>query len=218
MRIALVGGTGNIGEGLALRLADIHEVVVGSRFPEKAEEKAEEYRRHLAEEDVKVEGLRGAVNRDAVEGSDVVVLTVPYRYLDETLDEVSYVLSDQLVVSPVVPMDRRDDEFVYTGTEMSAAEEVAGSVPGSCSVVSAFQTLSAVRLREVSEEMALDVVVSGDDEDAKSTIFGLVEEMDNLTPWDGGSLRTSRLVESLTPLLVNLGAKNSRSNLGVRFV
>lgn len=218
MRIALIGGTGNIGEGLALRLGDAHEIVVGSRYEDKAEERAAEYRQHLEEEGVEVVAVEGMVNPDAAESADVVVLTLPYEYLRDALEELVPRLEDQVVVSPVVPMAREGGEFVYAGSGESAAEEVRGLVPESCPVVSAFHTLSAVRLREVSRDISLDVVVSGDDEDAKETVFGLVREMDDLTPWDGGSLRSSRLVESLTPLLLNLGSINSRSNLGVRFV
>lgn len=217
MRIALIGGTGNIGEGLALRLAHTHEIVVGSRYEEKAGERAEKYRSHLDEEGVHYSGVSGAVNREAAAESDVVVLTVPYRFLEDTVDDIRTVLDEQLVISPIVPM-RKDDEFEYAAGELSAAEEVAELVPEGCPVVSAFQTLSAVRLKKVARDISLDVVVSGDDEDAKETVFGLVEQMDNLTPWDGGSLAMSRLVESLTPLLLNLGVKNGRSNLGVKFV
>lgn len=218
MRIALIGGTGNIGEGLALRLAHAHEVVVGSRYEEKARDRAEEYREHLSEEGVEPAGLTGMGNGEAAEGSDVVVFTVPYRFLESAAKDVAASLDDQVVVSPVVPMERDDGEFGYTAGDASAAEELESMVPESCPVVSAFHTLSAVRLKRVARDISLDVVVSGDDEAAKDAVCGLVEDMDNLTPWDGGSLGTSRLVESLTPLLLNLGALNDRSNLGVKFV
>ncbi|MBS1262945.1 MAG: F420-dependent NADP reductase [Methanonatronarchaeales archaeon] len=218
MRIALTGGTGNIGEGIALRLADSHEIVIGSRFEEKAEEKAEEYLNHLDGEGVPVRGMTGAVNRQAVDSSELVVLTVPYRFLGDLLDDVIPALSDQVVVSPVVPMERRGNEFVYAEVDTSAAEEVESAVPDGCPVISAFHTLSAIRLKDVSAELSLDVVICGDDGDAKNTVFDLVEDMDNLAPWDGGSLRASALAESVTPLLLNLGSMNSRPNLGVRFV
>lgn len=216
MRIALIGGTGNIGEGLALKLAERHEVIVGSRFEEKAEKCARDYEEFLKKCGIEA-NCRCAINEEAAKGCDLAILAIPYRHLEDTLDELAEPLDGKTVVSPCVPMEWIDGEMIYTGFERSAAEEVAEALPGS-SVVSAFHSLSAPRLKGVPIEVEMDVVVCGDDDGAKAQVVEVIEGIEGLNPRDGGSLRASRMVEAITPLLINIGERSGGQGLGIRFV
>ena len=118
MRVALLGGTGNLGKGLAVRLSRLgYEVVVGSRRLEKAEAKAREY------ESVAGVPIKGLENDRAAEVSDVVFFTIPWEHAFSVAEQLRDVLRDKIVVSPLVPMEKRDGVFVYVKpAEGSAAE------------------------------------------------------------------------------------------------
>ncbi len=212
MRIALLGGTGNLGKGLALRLAILgYEVVVGSRREEKAEAKADEYRNIAG--DVKITGMK---NEDAAKRCDVAVLTIPWEHAVETARELKDVLKGKIVVSPLVPVVKGAKGFTYN-TERSAAEIVA-EVLESEKVVSALHTIPAARFANLDESFDWDVPVCGDDEESKKVIMNLIAEIKGLRPLDAGPLSNSRLVESLTPLILNIMRFNSMGELGVKFL
>ncbi|WP_255191420.1 NADPH-dependent F420 reductase [Natronobeatus ordinarius] len=220
MRIALLGGTGDIGEGLALRLAreTTHEVVVGSRTAEKAAAAVEAYADRLGDE--LTADLSDAPNEAAAAGADVVVACVPPYHLSDTVDSVADALSaDAILVSPAVGISRDDDGFHYNRPPQgSVAELAADAAPDDVPVVGAFQNLAAGALADLAHELGFDVVVTGDDEAAKETVKGIVEELEGLRPLDGGALANSAEVEAMTPLLINLAMENDGlHDLGVSF-
>ena len=221
MEIALLGGTGDIGEGLALRLAydTSHSVYIGSRKPEKAREKAEEYRTRLADREID-HGIRGYSNEKAAERANVVILSVPPEHVTDTVDTIAPVLDENhILISPAVQMSRDAAGFHYDPPEASSvAESAAAITPDGVPVVGAFQNIAAGALSNLTEELAVDVVVTGDDEEAKATIQTLVEDIEGLRSLDGGPLANTAVVESITPLLVNLAMNNEgMHDLGVRF-
>ncbi|MEF8779794.1 MAG: NADPH-dependent F420 reductase [Haloferacaceae archaeon] len=221
MRIALLGGTGDVGEGLALRWArdTDHAVVVGSREEEKAGRRVEEYRSRLEERNVACD-LEGASNGEAVRDADVVVASVPPGYVVDTLEGVADALPDDaVVVSPAVRMDRDGAGFHYDPPERgSVAELAADAVDDDVSLVGAFQNVAAGALRDLDSELDADVVVTGDDAEAKALVSELAEEIEGIRALDGGPLATTGLVESMTPLLINLAMNNDgMHDLGVKF-
>jgi NADPH-dependent F420 reductase len=217
MKIAILGGTGDIGEGLALRLAQKHQVIVGSREEAKAKEAADDYSRRLKERGLKG-GIEGMSNLDATKASDVVILAVRYQYAVQTLQSVVEGLDAKIVVTPIVPMSKQKLCSYTPPKEGSAAMHICSVVPPEVRVVVAFQTLPAPRLADLDDPLGFDVIVCADDEEAKKVVMGLVSDIDDLRPFDGGGLDESRLVEALTPLLINLAIKNKTKPLSIKFV
>jgi len=221
MDIALLGGTGDIGEALALRWAhdSTHRVIVGSRDADRAENKAEEYRTELDSR-----GVRGTVeghgNAEATARADVVVASVPAYHLTDTIDAVAddFDVGDVLV-SPGVGMQRDEDGFHYNRPGAGSVTALAArAAPEDVAVVGAFHNLAAGRLANLDVEIEWDTVVVGDDPDAKDTVRSLVEAIDGLRALDGGPLANAAEVEAVTPLLINVARHNEGlHDLGVRF-
>ena len=213
MKIAVLGGTGQLGKGLALRLASVgYDVVIGSRDIKKAEDKAEEYSKIVG---VKIVGL---TNDKAAEICDIVILAIPWKNAFKIAEDLKELLVDKIVVSPIVPMEKVDGYFKYINLpEGSAAEKIASILKDS-RVVSAYHNIPAKRFANLNENFEWDVAVCGDDEEAKKEIINLTNEIKGLRALDAGPLSNSRIVESLTPLLINIALKNNMKELGVKFL
>ncbi len=218
MKIAILGGTGSIGEGFALRWAEKHEILVCSREIEKAVDVASDYTNILSNKGILCCGIKGCGNEDAIKDADVVVLSVPYQGVVSLLEKLSPLFKDQIVISLVVPM-KKNKLFEFTPPKQgSAALEIQEILPISVKVVSAYHNVSARKLANLELNLDYDVVVCGDDDEAKKTVMGLTSEIKNLRPLDGGGLASSYMIESLTPFLINLAIRNKLSDLGVKFV
>ena len=221
MRIALLGGTGDIGEGLALRWAfhTDHEVVIGSRDPEKARAKADEYQAEIESRGVDTK-LTGFENGMAADRADVVVLAVPAYHIADTVEAVAESLDEgDILVTPATGMKRDEDGFHYhkpgAGSVTKLAVEAA---PEGVPVVGAFHNLAAGRLTDLDAELGIDTLLLSDDESAKSTVASLAEDIDGLRALDAGGIANAAEVESVTPLLINVGMNNDGlHDLGVRF-
>jgi NADPH-dependent F420 reductase len=220
MRIALLGGTGDIGQGLALRWAHdtSHDVLVGSRTAEKARTKATEYETELDSRGVEAT-IDGHENPEAAARADVVVVSVPAYHLSDTINDVADDLGDAILVSPAIGMQRDDAGIHYNPPGVGSVTELAASVaPDSVPVVGAFHTLAAGKLAALDADLDWDVPVVGDDSDAKETVCALTDGIEGIRPLDAGGLGNAAEVESLTPLLINLAANNERlHDLGVKF-
>jgi len=218
MKIGLIGGTGGIGNGMACRWSTKHEVFVGSRNMEKSRKACDEYRKKL--ENV---GLRGCTlvnytNRMAAEKADVVVVCVPFAHMSATLKEVGESLEHKVVISPVVPMERVNGKMVYVAPdEGSAALLMRRLLPESASLAAAFHSVPANKLADLESVHTYDVVVCGE-ERAKRVAYELSDDTGMLRALDGGGLENAYLAESITPLLINLGAYNKLKNVGVSFI
>ncbi|AEA47316.1 NADPH-dependent F420 reductase [Archaeoglobus veneficus] len=218
MKIAVLGGTGHIGIGLSLRLAIAgYEVIVGSRKGEKARQKAEEYTSML--ESRGLNGvISGADNAKASELSDVAILAIPYSHVYKAAESLKEDLAGKIVITPVVPMEKKSRLFIYAPPpEGSAAEKIASILKDS-RVVSAFQTVPAERFANLDERFEWDVPVCSDDDEAKRIVLEIVNSIDGLRGLDAGPLAASRLVEGLTPLLINISIRNKVKDLSVKFV
>ncbi len=218
MKIAILGGTGSIGEGFALRWAGRHEILVCSREADRATKAAGEYTGMLLNKNLVCCGISGCINETGIKNADVVVLSVPYQGVISLLESLRPYFKDQIVISLVVPM-KKNKLFEYTPPEQgSAALEIRDILPKSIKVISAYHNISAKKLANPDMVLDYDVVVCGDDEDAKKVVMELTREIKNLRPLDGGGLSCSYMIESLTPFLINLAMRNGLSDLGVKFL
>ncbi len=215
--IAILGGTGDQGLGLALRFARAgREVVIGSRKLERAVDAAEKVRASVP--DAEVEGF---ANPEAAARAPIVILSVPFEHHVETVKAVRQGLVEgQIVVSMGVPLATAvgDAAMRTVGVwQGSCAELVASLVPDDVHVVSAFQNVSAHRLQALDETVECDVVVSGAPGPRKR-VMALCDLVPGLRAIDGGPLANARIVESLTALLIGLNLRYKVSEgLGIRF-
>jgi NADPH-dependent F420 reductase len=217
-----------MGRGLALRWALMHDVWLGSRRIEKAETVSREYEsvaRGFYKNRMKG-SIKGVLNSDISPLVDVVVLTLPPKHAIETVRQIKDRLTPQhVVVSVIVPMARQGKLFIYSpvivsgnvASEKSAAELVADEV-GNVPVVSAFQTVPASYLADLDSVENVDVLISGHDEHALQTVTKITHDIPNLRALRVGPLSNSKLVESITPLLINAAILNNLKDPSIRIV
>jgi len=199
--LAILGGTGPEGKGLALRLAMAGETpIIGSRDAGRGADAAEE----LAQS---VPGvvIKGSDNAGAVASADVVFLAFPYEGQRPVLEDLGAALKGKIVVSVIAPMkfERGKGASAVEVEAGSAAQEAQDMLPDS-QVVAAFQNASAEELLDPSVTMEGDVVVCSDHPEAKKLVMELAGKIKDLRGVDGGSLANAKYVEQLTPLLVNI--------------
>jgi NADPH-dependent F420 reductase len=218
MKIAVVGGTGDCGQGFVKRWAKEHEITIGSRRAEKAEATAGEVTSFLKERGIDAR-ISGMDNGSAIEGSEVVVLTIPYRFIESMTSDLVESYADQIVISPVVPMARIDKHFEYTPpAQGSAALLVKDLLPSSVKVVAAFHTISYAAFQDLDRRVGGDVLIAGDDPEAKKVVSDLVRIVKDLRPLDSGPLKVAAQVEGLTPLLLNISRLNTIKNAGISVI
>lgn len=215
MKIGIVGGTGDIGEGMALRLSPVFDVVVGSREKEKAEMTCSMGRATLKERG-KTCSLTGVSNQEAIDCADIVVLAIPFKHLASTLEGLCG-FEEKIIVSPVNPMEKRDYFMFVPPPEGSAALMVRRLLPPTARICSAFNTIAANKWKALDEELAFSVPVCSDDEEAKRTVMGIVNGISRLHAFDAGPLAASSMVEALTPLLLNIARYNKMRDVGIQF-
>jgi NADPH-dependent F420 reductase len=213
--VTIIGGSGALGHGLALRLAHAGvAVTIGSRDAGRAEEAAERVREAQPGATV-----RAAANGPAAEATDVVLLCVPFRSQSETLTNLrTHLREGQLVIDTTVPLaaavsGRATRTLgVWQG---SAAQQAAEMVPDGVRVVSALHTVSAAPLADLEHRLDEDVLVCGDRKADKARAAALIEEIPGLRCVDAGRLEQARITESLTALLIGVNARY-KTQAGVR--
>ncbi len=213
--MTIVGGTGALGFGLALRLARAGlEVTIGSRDAERAQEAA-----RRAAEAVPEGMFRGAQNAEAAPGAEVVFLCVPFRSQSENLTNLKNVLAEgQVLVDATVPL-AAEVSGKATRTlgvwQGSAAEQAAEMAPDGVRVVSALHTVSAELLRDLDHDLDEDVLICGDRREDKRRVAALLGRIPGLRCVDAGRLEAARLVEPLTALLIGINARY-KTRAGIR--
>jgi NADPH-dependent F420 reductase len=216
-RIAILGGTGDQGLGLALRFAKAgRPVVIGSRKQERALEAAENVKQQVSGADVLGQG-----NAEAATGAGIVILSVPFEHTASTVKGIRDQLEPgQIVVSMGVPLATAigDGASKLIGVwQGSCAELVASLVPKGVHTVSAFQNVSAHRLQQLEDEVECDVVVSGA-KDPREAVISLCELVPGLRGINGGVLANARIVEAWTALLIGMNIRYKVSEgIGIRF-
>ena len=213
MKIAIIGGTGVEGLGLAMRFAKAgQEVLIGSRSQERAEEAARKVKEALPE--AAVEGL---LNAEAVGPAEVVFLTVPWDAHQSSLENLAEAIGEKVLVDVVVPMlfDRGQAKAILVD-EGSAAQQARVLAP-TAKVVSAFHHLDGSDLQRIERPMQGDVLVAGDHKGAKKTVMDLVELIEYVRALDAGGLTNSRYLEEFTVLLLHINHMY-KARSGVRIV
>lgn len=205
--VAIVGATGALGFGLALRLGRAGvAVVIGSRDEARAQEAA-----RRASDAVPAASFRGAQNAEAASGAPVVILSVPFRSQSETLTNLKQILEPgQLLVDATVPLAAAVSGKatrtlgVWQG---SAAQQAAEMAPEGVRVVSALHTVSAALLTDLDHDLHEDVLVCGDKRADKRELAALLDRIDGLRCVDCGRLEMARYTEQLTPLLIGVNVR-----------
>jgi 8-hydroxy-5-deazaflavin:NADPH oxidoreductase len=215
VRIGIVGGTGDIGEGMAMRLSPVFDVIVGSREREKAEATCTVNIETLRKRGQKC-SLKGVSNQTAVDESDIVILAIPYKHLLATLETLGG-FEGKIVISPVNPMEKRDFFTSIPPPEGSAALLIKRLLPPTARICTAFNTVAANRWKLLDEELSYSVPVCGDDREAKQQVMDIVNRVSKLQAFDAGPLAASNLVESITPLLLNIARYNKMKDVGIQF-
>lgn len=210
MKIAILGGTGEQGPGLALRWALAgDEVIIGSRQKEKGERVAAELNAELGRD-----LLRGTDNAEAAAAADVVFITVPYSAHVKTLETVREQVQGKIFVDVSVPLDPDNARRVVMPEAGSATEEAKQILGDGVQVVCALQNISAHLLRDVNAEIDCDVLICGD-KDARPVVAELVRKL-GINPIDVGPLAAAGLIEPITVLLIRLNIKNKVHSAGIR--
>jgi NADPH-dependent F420 reductase len=209
--VAVVGGTGKEGSGLAMRWAlNGYRVLIGSRDAERAAARAIELNAELGSD-----YLIGTSNIDAVEQADIVVLSVPYSAHQPTLESIKSLLAGKILVDVTVPLQPPAVRTVHVPAGKSAAQEAQALLGDSVRVVSAFQNVSAEKLKDPHADVQCDVLVCGDDDDAKQEAIKLVNAI-GLRGFDAGPLANSVATEALTPVLLYLNKTYKAKGAGIR--
>jgi NADPH-dependent F420 reductase len=212
MVIAILGGTGSEGSGLAFRWAlKGHEVIVGSRSAEKAAAAARELTRLLAGRGA----VRGAANRDAAQAASVVVLTVPYAAQAATAEAVRNALPGKILVDVTAPLVPPRVDCVQLPDGGSAAVALQRRLGSGVRVVSAFQNVAATHLKDAGHEIDCDVLVCSDDAAARETVVGLARDA-GLRAWHAGPLANSAAAEALTSVLIAINKRYKVPASGIR--
>ena len=216
-KIAIVGGTGQEGFGLALRWAQAGEsVIIGSRDPARATASASELKKVIP--DAAVEGL---ANPDAVAQAKIVVLTVPLAAQIATLKSIRGQLQPGTVlIDATVPLEKALGGRLSRVIQLwdgSAAEQTARYVGKQVRVAGAFHCLSSEALRDLESAVDSDVLITGDSRDARAVVSALVAKIPGARAVDLGPLDNSRYAEQLAALLINLNLRHRVPASGIRF-
>ena len=233
MKIGIVGGTGGMGEGFALRWCPNHQIVIGSRDKNKAAEVASNYMK-IAQEFYKdkIKDGGGGIGEGNISGDnnfdmgkkdlDILILSIPYESINDTCSKLSQDISDScIVVSPIVPMKWTEKGFRYIPFEegkKTAAELVADNFKSRSRIVSAFHTISEVKLKKLELTLDVDTYICGDDPSVVDKIKELASEIQGLRPIYLGPLSMTYQAEVLTPMLLNGAKKNKLKNPGLKLV
>jgi 8-hydroxy-5-deazaflavin:NADPH oxidoreductase len=205
MDIAVVGGTGDEGFGIALRLARAgHHILIGSRAADRGAQAAEKARGILGDG----VAIDGTVNEEAVARSELVFVTVPYAGQAEIYRSIKGSIPEGLIVvdatSPLATAVGGRAWQVLRPWHGSAAEQAKALVPNSARLVAGFHTVGAEPLQALDHAVDGDVLLCGDDADAKAVVGGLVGDIPNLRWVDAGPLSMARVVEPITALMVSV--------------
>jgi len=201
LRVAVLGGTGEEGGGLALRLAHAgHQVTVGSRSAERAREAAQ----GLAEK--AGQPVAGAANAEAAADAEVVILAVPYAAQQATALEVREQLAGKILVDVTVPLQPPKVARVQLPEGGSAVVALQAALGSDVKVVSAFQNVSAHQLAHLGHPVNCDVLVCGDDEAARQTVIDLAASA-GMTALHAGVLANSAAAEALTSVLISINRR-----------
>ena len=212
--IGIVGGTGDLGRGLALRLAKAgHPLIIGSRNAEQAVASAEAVVAVLAERGIAPPAISGADNAATAQQGDIVFVTVPFGAHQPTLESIRDAVQGKVVVDVTVPLVPPKVARVQLPTEGSAGQIAQTLLGEAVHVVSAFQNVAAAHL-QADMEIPCDVLVTGNDKPARQTVIDLIESM-GMRGFHAGLINNAAAAEALTSILININ-KQYKTHAGLR--
>jgi NADPH-dependent F420 reductase len=212
--LAILGGAGDLGTGLARRWAQAgYEVIIGSRTIDKAEVAATELKQLMIERGVKNVSVRAADNLAAAQAADIVAMTVPFSHQKSTLEGVRDALQGKILIDVTVPLVPPKVMRVQLPPEGSAGVIAQTLLGENVKVVSAFQNVAAHHLQE-GQGLDCDVLVCGDSKDARAEVIKLVEAA-GMRGFHAGSIANSAAVEAMTSLLIFIN-KQYECHAGIR--
>jgi NADPH-dependent F420 reductase len=196
--VAIVGGTGNLGGALALRLgAPGVKIIIGSRDAEKAKKVVETLRPNL-----RAGEIVGMTNQEAVIGADFVVIAVPYEGHAQMVSDLKGQLAGKVVIDTVVPLNKVRPFVPAAGSALQEAQQILG---GEAPVIGALHNISAVDLGDVESPLG-DVLVCGDNAEAKQKVMEIIRRI-GATAFDGGPASNAYVIEGLTGVIIHLNRK-----------
>ena len=223
MKIGIIGGTGGMGKGFALRWSKNHEVIIGSRDAERAASSATEYTNLAKEAYGEINGkITGNDNVSVAKESQVLVLSIPYDNIDAICSQIlSEINDDCVVISPIVPMTKTDVGFECVAIKENkpfSHQTVEKHMKDKTKLVSAFHVISEKKLVNPTLSLDYDIFVAGDDKESVQVVNDLINEMEGLRPIYLGPGALAYLVEMSTPLLLNAMIRNKMKNPGIKII
>ncbi|MGC9516909.1 MAG: NADPH-dependent F420 reductase [Methanomicrobiales archaeon] len=218
MKVAIIGGTGDQGFGLALRFVKAGlEVIIGSRDIKKAENTVNIIKNMVKGEEMQIQGM---TNDDAAQNGEILILTVPLQAQVITLKSIKNFVDGKILVDATVPLETclggKPNRYVDLW-EGSAAERTDEMLKDKdVKIVSAFNNISSASLINIKEDVKCDCLISGNHGDAKEEVKKLAEKIPGVRSIDCGPLENARIVEKITPLLINLNIRNKIKLAGLR--
>jgi hypothetical protein len=223
LKIGIIGGTGGMGKGFAIRWCINHDVLVGSRDASRAASSAEEYTKIAKEAYGQINGtISGNDNSSVAKESDVLILSIQYENIDSTCSQLLPQIKDScVVISPIVPMIKTDVGFEFIPIKENkpfSYQLVEKYMKDKTKLVSAFHVISEKKLANPSLNLDYDIFVCGDDQNSVNVVNGLINEIKGLRPIYLGPGSLSYMAEISTPLLLNAMIKNKLKNPGIKLV
>ena len=223
LKIGIIGGTGGMGKGFAIRWCINHDVLVGSRDASRAASSAEEYTKIAKEAYGQINGtISGNDNSSVAKESDVLILSIQYENIDSTCSQLLPQIKDScVVISPIVPMTKTDVGFEFIPIKDNkpfSYQLVEKYMKDKTKLVSAFHVISEKKLANPSLNLDYDIFVCGDDQNSVNVVNGLINEIKGLRPIYLGPGSLSYMAEISTPLLLNAMIKNKLKNPGIKLV
>lgn len=223
MKIGIIGGTGGMGKGFALRWSQNNDVIIGSRDAARAAESAVQYTDLAKEAFGEIKGtITGNDNVTVAKDSDVLILAIPYENIDSVCSGILPEVKDScVVVSPIVPMTKTDVGFECISIKENkpfSYKLVLNHMKNKSKLVSAFHVISEKKLVNPTLELDYDIFVCGDDNESVQVVNGLINEIKGLRPINLGPIELSYLAEMSTPLLLNAMIKNKIKNPGIKII
>jgi hypothetical protein len=223
MKIGIIGGTGGMGKGFALRWCLKHDVLIGSRDSQRASDSASKYLNVAKEAYGEIGGtITGKDNISVAEQSDVLILAIPYENIDSICSELLGKVKDSCtVISPIVPMVKTETGFEFIPLKESkpfAHQLVQKYMKNELKLVSAFHVISEKKLVDPKFTLDYDIFVCGDDKESLDVVNGLILEINGLRSIFLGSGALAYLAEMSTPLLLNAMIKNKLKNPGIKIL
>jgi NADPH-dependent F420 reductase len=223
LKIGIIGGTGGMGKGFALRWCKKHDILIGSRDAQRASDSAKEYAEAAKQAFGSIGGtISGTDNNSVASQSDVLILSIPYDNIDSVCSGLLSNIKDTCtVISPIVPMTKTDVGFEFIPLKENkpfSHQMVQKHMKNKNKLVSAFHVISEKKLVDPNFTLDYDIFVCGDDKESIDVVNGLIGEISGLRPIFLGSGALAYQAEIATPLLLNAMIKNKMKNPGIKIL